>query len=1325
MTLNAAALRPAHKALILALLPGLEEENSEDFERILNLISRLKVAINNRFGTDFGEQGFGDEFFWQCLFLASISAPSRRQGALAFLVRYLPRLGPSLLTSQSGATVTESSEFSENTLPAGAESVIAPEPGLLVRCFVAGLEDDQVLVQRGFLDLLLSHLPLNSPVLTQRASVSDVQRLVHAATAVVLRRDMSLNRRLWTWFLGAHNPDLQDDVATSPPAERVSPEARAIQPPKAGFSYFVNYGSVALTNTILVSISYGVQGTASDMAKPFRICLSLMDRAEIGNTLIPGIFEAAMGSLLSFQQKSRTEDFNDVMRSARSFFDGIESVVIWMQVVKLLESSLSAAPPSVTLEGKLDIVQFILTYFTFREEDMMTIHLPLVTALLLSLTDSREAESEADSSEQVVSPIIISKSLDILAMLVAQLSKMKPNETETESTSHSDVDKSDTMFIHNFYARAVGADHLPLSLSSQQVSDLLLTNATSLLLRSFRMPFSGDIEQRSVIWTGIISIVSSYSVLDAQVLVTACKNILSGSSSATFSFDDARPIPFTILRAVTSILVEVHNRVLRKAALSDDFSRLLSDLIEAFWYYLDPVNPAYHVEAVHCLWEIDDLTREDHVVEASIARALMGVDKPSHRQRRRNDAARRFAIFWTHSTQNDNAQAGSRRLNLVGRMYRLDNRGLSKLYRPMVLLLDTLCEPNSDLGFFTRSWLKTLPSVGLVLDRLVLSITSLQTDLESDATSVASVSAAGHRVHDRNTNLDRQPQLVYHLRLLLGILQIPSEHIWTIFSHMSRAATTMPERPSLQSRTVKTCLAILTSLKSGKVDNHEHLHESVEYSALSIISLILKDSPNAALEDGLEETLVELLLQMVISRDEDLQNQVILLDTILFTVRRKMLGSLPAATSFESYPKSPGSLYMPIVTPESAPADKQETSSKPASLPSGLVKCIQAGISSPVSYAILEHWILFLVEVLPFFGESLFQVLLPMVETFCRQVQVSFDQLKLSFDGSLPPTNTTTESALTVLLTGLEHLLATAHNQLDLKESQNAPHKGPEPTHGFFGNVVSGVFNSEVHKGRTSVTNTRLTVLLCFQDVVRLCSSIWSWMTPPAYGDGQGRVISASFAQVSLRLRNKARRILDRMISTEPLECLETLIAIFSTVERDVPDSTSSIISLLNALDGTRPKLTIPAIFDAIHRRSGPTIVDATRSSTLSSPLTEIDLGQFLFDYTESLDADALDEIWGDCMNFMRNVLSNPLLHNNLLPYLLMFLLVLGEKMDHTNFGDQKKMRRELGVCYDCVNSHFLDLISSAGLVHAPSGRNFHYSTFGHATRANIINSGR
>ncbi len=45
LDLDPRSLRPAMKSLLLALLPGLEEETSEDFERTLKLVERFKVAI--------------------------------------------------------------------------------------------------------------------------------------------------------------------------------------------------------------------------------------------------------------------------------------------------------------------------------------------------------------------------------------------------------------------------------------------------------------------------------------------------------------------------------------------------------------------------------------------------------------------------------------------------------------------------------------------------------------------------------------------------------------------------------------------------------------------------------------------------------------------------------------------------------------------------------------------------------------------------------------------------------------------------------------------------------------------------------------------------------------------------------------------------------------------------------------------------------------------------------------------------------------------------------------------------------------------------------
>jgi hypothetical protein len=102
----------------------------------------------------------------------------------------------------------------------------------MVRGFAAALDDPTILVQRGVLDLLTSTLKLDSKgfkwfvpaSLCANASAYDLcldssstRRadqilLMRAITGVVLRRDLSLSRRLYTWLLGASD-DSETQIA--------------------------------------------------------------------------------------------------------------------------------------------------------------------------------------------------------------------------------------------------------------------------------------------------------------------------------------------------------------------------------------------------------------------------------------------------------------------------------------------------------------------------------------------------------------------------------------------------------------------------------------------------------------------------------------------------------------------------------------------------------------------------------------------------------------------------------------------------------------------------------------------------------------------------------------------------------------------------------------------------------------------------------------------------------------------------------------------------------------------------------------------------------
>lgn len=79
--------------------------------------------------------------------------------------------------------------------------VVGRDLGLMIRALAASLEDDDILVRRGVLELLNQSFKIDSKAF-KSSSGTDQEILMRAAAGVVLRRDLSLSRRLYTWLLG-------------------------------------------------------------------------------------------------------------------------------------------------------------------------------------------------------------------------------------------------------------------------------------------------------------------------------------------------------------------------------------------------------------------------------------------------------------------------------------------------------------------------------------------------------------------------------------------------------------------------------------------------------------------------------------------------------------------------------------------------------------------------------------------------------------------------------------------------------------------------------------------------------------------------------------------------------------------------------------------------------------------------------------------------------------------------------------------------------------------------------------------------------------------
>ncbi|KAK3337115.1 putative regulator of reproduction dopa [Cercophora scortea] len=1283
LNVNPRSLRPAMKSIVLALLPGLEEETSEDFDRTLKLMERFKAATRPAGSSDItAAHSSGDDFFWQCFFLASITGHSRRTGALAYLVRSLPKLGHALLPEAHKASDAQNGTELE---VAGklSQLVTSPEPGLLIRGFAAGLADDQLLIQRGYLDLLVTHLPLHSIVLQTRAKAGDLELLLRAAVGVTLRRDMSLNRRLWTWLLGPEpTASLEAEGGLESPGS-TSSHPQGFFGSRTG--YFEEFGLRPLTRALLGMIKSSTDSNPSERARPFRICLSLMDRWEIGGLVVPEVFLPIVDSVRDFKAKADNKtDFAEVLRSASVFFDGVESGLIYSELLTLVAQAVSPGDLSVDdHSGKLDLVTFILTHFNVREEEMITIHAPLTVLSILCLMEEAKERNRQTNTPLPASSTVPAQVLDIAASLL-ELVPERAFPTNQKTRSAADIEPKVLAGIPNvellkkikaFYVTDQGnLDVASSPFTPQNVAELLLQKACNLNCESLSQRESGAVVAlKGRVLMLLLSKVPQKSFIDTKRLLGS----LHESLSSEF------PIPFTTYSSILSLSTHLYSA---HRISSVDLSELVTPLVRHAWTFLSASEPKYHVETVRSLWLLQTaLTPSDRDVEAAICSLILENDTAGTFSQRSSDPGRSFCVLWSHSLQ-DNPSGADRRgpktpngdLKAPPRLGGMDNYEVM-LTRPLFLMLDALSDEKTQLFMTVKTWLHNL--VGI--DKLFTVFVSKLAELSFLRRRQTTPESGGAIQFDGEDDLDMG---LYYIRSLSTVLRWAPVNVWAALAKKTvRSSSYFPPLSEItgtddditfQEFFLQVCLRCMACDKLPGDDNFKLRATQLCRSALTALHQILLNpyaEPLSRLH--LENPLIEKLMQSLTGPDPYVQ--VLLLDVVFASLKlREMLPiELPSSPTTEK--------RAPSIDPVkgfrlSLAGEKPPIIQTP---PPTLLKCILAGLSSPSSRPVLDSWIAFLAECLPLYSDSIFQVLIPLVETLCGQIGDTFSSLQQLFrscESSAFHQTVGPETTLISLLNGLEQVLAKGHDRLLAEEARAQVVKSPDQPQGFFGNMVSGVFSSDAPQSRSATANDRLTVLLAFQDAVRICFTIWSW------GQGSDSALQddtsgASFTYTSLRMRNRARRLLEHLFAAETLECLETVIGIWrGALDSADQSKCAEVFNLLPALDGSRPKHTIPALFNAIYSRTNPSALDPSRRSTLTIELLDTDVVIFLVDYARSLEDDAMDEIWQDCMAFLKDLLGNPFPHRQTLPSLLEFAAILGEKVDNTNFGEQRKMRREL-----------------------------------------------
>ncbi|KAI2862454.1 hypothetical protein CBS147321_3899 [Aspergillus niger] len=1267
------AIRPALKAILLALLPGLEEETSDDFDPTMRLVNKFRdIASKMDTYKQEAESGPSGHYFWQCLFLASITSPSRRSGVLAYLNRYLPKLG---ITDRrpSKSDVSDAKDLPHD-ISVAADSVILPEPGLLIRCFATGLADEQVLVQRNYLDLLVTHIPLSSPILQARITKDDLQRLIIAAVGVVSRRDMSLNRRLWAWLLGPEpandRPSFEARNSISDNVSQPVPDAQEISQSE----YFSRFGLTPLVNGLLSMIEKDTE-VPSEKTRPFRISLSLMDRWEVGGYIVPEVFLPIMRSVQAFELKASKPHFEEVFRSASSFFDGVESGVIFSELLYLIDwKAKDLASGQEKVLKNLELAHFILENFNVREEDMVLAHVPLLTLSTIIKLSELSPEKNPNLNQERLRAVAtgLSRVMTSLTGLLTERAFTKKFDTHKADGSNSDVPGSQILSrIHAFYEQSKQSlDPQPLPFASKPLGELIIRNAYEQAIEA--LDGRGDATQMheriGLLIIMLKKLPKTKILRDRRLYLALCNRVRASqveTSTASFAAISS------IASAITSMYF-IHSPGYYISY--EDVSDLIPALVNRLWQYLSPLNPKFHVEAVRSLWHLHSVSWTDHLVEAAITSLMVDVSN-GHRQSSSAEQAGRYFVLWSHS-HHGTYELPPKQLHNVPQLGITYQSSL--LERPLFIVLDLLNQGVNEASQVVHRWLEDLSSIHKVFRMVVSRLDRLFQQSENAEPDTANPTVSP----------DDYKECSYLLQTISNLISTLSHNGWIslltqtlVQTEKHKDTPASEDNAGAQSLHAVVFQASLRVISGHTTAAHQGLDEiKLQQTALLVMrQLLLGPGAEEVAESGIDSFLVD-RLSSVLDNGGSVGIQAALIDTLLAALKVRFAQAyLPPPPPRPKHQRTGSRERLTSPSILSFTSDKPDKSLALPPLPQPpqqLLECLLKGISSPNSREIVERWTILLCEVLPLYAGSIFQIILMLVECFCKEIQLAYASLQLSFKRTEGWPEDRSEHATIALLTGLETCIATAHERL-LSEEANVPAaKSPDQNHGFFGNMVSGVFASEQSHARSSAANNRLTVLLCFQDAVRLCFSIWSWGAVERSTLPQDPESLASFQYTSLRMRNRSRRILEHLFTAEALECLETAVEVWTKSDSD---TSSLIINLLHTLDGSRPKITIPAVFNSIYTRTNPAALEPNRKSTLTASLTESELAGFLVTYARSLDDDVLDEIWADCTTFLRDVLSNPFPHRQILPRLVEFAAILGAKLENTSFGEDRRMRKELG----------------------------------------------
>jgi hypothetical protein len=584
---------------------------------------------------------------------------------------------------------------------------------LMVRAFTSTLNDHQLLVQRGMLELLVQNFMLKSRMIPH----DDLVILMRAALGIVLRKDMSLNRRLYAWVLGSEGTTQAQVLYFNTYAEK--PTTQAVR------------GMLQQQQQQFISSSSSIESTDSEQQRPYKILISLMDKWELGQPIVNNIFVDSLISLKSMKSQQA-----EVLKTANMWMDMVEPHLICLKLFELID----VAFPGNTSNKKtvnhslenMQLMEYTLDTFHLIDEEIKHIHFPLILASLTrKLKDALKSPTFIEILPQVSQCIAL-----ILNILQKLPESVFINRTNTNNDNENSKERKQFQPESNIieYGREFyGLGQSPSSPQLAEVDNELenesneeggdLSSSANIKKPSQAQhiqfqarpeyePLRGTLLIKEVAdnLTGfLIDFVNSYIVLPEnlqsgvdvgvegkrlkhiehhleRVFLSACTAItmISKHAESEFVLNRFEQLTNVLLKCCQQVkvfgvvdaglstltLLTTTKRFVNPTVLKH--SSHIKEIVDKLWGFLTPNMQLLHMRTVELLWLLVDASLP-HQIETIVSNYLIHQDD----ERERLSSYEKFGVVWELSENIPDAS--------------------SVFSRPMFLMLDLLREGTSPL----------------------------------------------------------------------------------------------------------------------------------------------------------------------------------------------------------------------------------------------------------------------------------------------------------------------------------------------------------------------------------------------------------------------------------------------------------------------------------------------------------------------------------------------------------------------------------------------------------------------------------------------------